>query len=103
MDGQANGAEMLQIESDAEPLSPGRKDWGDRFPAHDHNSRDDRILEQKAESEKHSAIAEASQGRHQEIGPQLAEARPIKNIRFARRTKAAIHEEDASNDGCFKQ
>src|SRR5258708_32999565 len=94
---------MLQIKSHAEQLGPGREDWGDRFPSHDHKSRDDRVLKEKAEREKHGAIAETSECRHQEIGTQLAEARPVKNIRFAGCTKPAIHEPEASEHGCFEQ
>src|SRR5260370_13703022 len=94
---------MLQIESDGEHLGPVRKDGGDRFPSHDNDSWDNRILEEKAESKKHSAVADTSEGRHQEIGPQLSEARHVKDIRCARRTKTAIHEVEASKDGCFEE
>src|SRR5690348_9944659 len=89
---------MLQIESDAEPLGPGWKNRGDRFPSHNHNSGDDGIFEEQAQSEKHSAIAETSESCHQKIGAQLGETRPIKNIRFTRRTKAAVHEIEARNN-----
>ncbi len=94
---------MLQIKSHAEQLGPGREDWGDRFPSHDHNSRDDRVLEEKAEREKHGAIAETSECRHQEVGSQLAEARSIKDVRFGRGTKAAVHQAEASKDGCLEE
>jgi len=66
--GKADGTEMLQIESDAQPLGPGRKDRSDGLPSHQHNSRDDRIPEEQAESEKDRAIAEASESRDEEIG-----------------------------------
>src|SRR4029077_18406535 len=103
MNGHTNGAKILQIESDAKPLGPGRKDGGDPFPSHNHHTGDDRIFEEQAEGEKHGAIAETRESRHQEIRPQLAKARSIKNIRFSRRTKAGIGEVEASKDGHFEE
>ena len=68
IDGQFDGAEMIQIESDAEMLCPGGKDGSDRFPSHQHNSRDDGIFEKQAESEKDRTIAETSESRDEEVG-----------------------------------
>src|SRR5712671_6717026 len=93
---------MLQIESDGEHLGPVRKDGGDRFPSHDNDSWDNRILEEKAESKKHSAVADTSEGRHQEIGPQLSEARPVKDIRWCRKTKTGKPGGGTNKDGCFQ-
>ena len=84
IDGQFDRAEMLQIESDAQPLRPGRKDRSRCFPTHQHCSGDDGVLEEQAESEKHAAIADARESRHQEIGAQLAEAGSVKNVRSSR-------------------
>ena len=66
--GQFDGAEMLQIESDAQMLCPGGKDRSDCFPSHQHSAGDDGILEEQTESEKHGAVAETGESRHQEIG-----------------------------------
>jgi hypothetical protein len=68
IDGQFDRAEMLQIESDAQPLCPGRKNRSERLPAHQHGSGDDGILEKKAESEKHGAISDTREGGHKKIG-----------------------------------
>src|SRR5258706_13339723 len=94
---------MLQIKSDAQPLRPGGKDWGNRFPSHNHNSGYDRIPDEKAEREKHSAITETSESGHQEISPQLTEARPVKYRRFAGGTKAGIHKVEASKGGYLEE
>src|ERR1700722_6395340 len=103
VDRQFDWAEMLQIESDAHPLGPGGKDRSHRFPAHQHGSGDDGVLEEQAESEKHGAIADARESRHQEIGAQLAEAGSVKNVRSSRGTQAAICEVEASEHRRFEQ
>lgn len=83
IDGKADGAEMLQIESDAQPLGPRRKDRSDRFPSHYQNARNDGVLEEQAEGEKHGAVAQAGECCNEEIGTQLAETWAIKNVRPA--------------------
>lgn len=47
-DGESDGAEMLQIKSDAQPLRPGGENWRDGFPAHQHRAGNDRVFEKKA-------------------------------------------------------
>src|SRR5271168_2949571 len=79
-------------------LCPGGKDRIDRFPAHQQHSWNDRILEEQAESQKHSAITETSESRYQEIGAQLGEAGTVENVRSARGTEAAVRETKAGKN-----
>jgi len=103
IDGQFDGAEMIQIESDAEMLCPGGKDGSDRFPAHQHSSGDDGIFEKQAESEEDGAVAKTCESRYQKIGAQLAEAGAVKDVRSALGTKARVDEAEASKNSCLEE
>lgn len=103
VDGQTDGAEMLQIESDAQPLGPGRKDRSDGFPSHYQNARNDGVLEEQAESEEDGAVAKTCESRYQKIGAQLAEAGAVKDVRSALGTKARVDEAEASENGCLEE
>src|ERR1700689_2726650 len=84
-------------------LGPRRKNWSNRFPSQQHGSGDDRILEEKTKSEKHGAVAEASESRCQHIGAQLAETWPVKDIRSAFGTKARVDKAEAGNHGSLEE
>ena len=94
---------MLKIKRDAQPLRPGWKNWGDRFPSHNYNSGDDRIFEQKTQCEKDGAITETSKSRNGEISPQLTQAWSVKHIGRAGGAKTRVHEIETSQDGGFEE
>src|SRR5215472_18089878 len=94
---------MPEIGGHAQPLGPRGQYRGNCFPAHQDKPRDDRILEEQAQSKKHRAISDTRQGGHQQISAELMKARPIKNVGPAGGTKSVVGQVKASENGAFEE